>query len=990
MRRHSEFVVPDGTAGTPFDYLGTGNPSTIGAFIDAQILGDFNVVQGPAGALQRQAHWTGGRAVFMALVTETALLSTAPAAVVSLAASLVGTTPESYVLWSDLSGDAWIIAQRAEGLRHGGFDLLRRMGVRYFGAHTAWRRRSQTGIVRLSVSGVFSPAVENFTYGANGGLNTHGVLFAGALRDSQAIAETAWRDLFAQQRHPRGSATAVGGDGGSNILYYKHPELSADRTMLAWVPTANKRGPINLSNSSFYSTCQTENAVAGCLSKLCYEHHGLTGSGAGYPTRPTGSTPWVGYAVSGPACVVPNAITVGAESATAPQPSDYTSFDGLTKLLAEHSRDVIAQAITSSGDPLAPTNYYVGVSPTDGRGSCLCTKSVNLLRNGQYSAYLTSVQRTQDATFSDNVANGANKVADFLAYWFANSPIKPGVSWLAYQDHSEAPSIPIAVNSSIFLLPQTVPNTTNRTAAEVIAAWSSKRSTNPFGSFALGMAPTWLTAQGWDRPVLSPIDALTQFKRWIALGYTKGLAPLTSYSSMTMGAITYGVAELCWDPTRDPATLVTEWLSAFGAAATQVTVTFTRWWQWFELTPHELGRSFRDMQAAQTALSADPNATSEQQAVLDHLRAYVQWLAVYYEYEQAITNYTNTPNGTTLSAFLTATDTAINWCWNVAPFNCIQADLQASNMYNAIPASGTGTAALIAKWDRTNSAAAGWALVSTPTTASLTTQMATSAAAYVPVSGVTRRDFGYTMWPFIFSTLCTWSGSLSVLTPNSDATLIDTPRNYYYQTYRFRKGVAAVTFHFRQGYIAGTTAKPCRIRVLDDHGAELQVFEFTATNVAGYDDKPFTITVAAGDYTLEVNDDATCAQTCYLQIPRSTPFVQLNPGIAHIGNEPPYQTSPIPLYFYVPVGETAIVLAYPAFDAPNVQLTDNAGTPRTMTRTGLNQFSCAVPAGQDGKVWSWTYLQGRDSNRPPHFENCPNLFSPDKSQVMVPAGLDGH
>lgn len=969
--RFREIIVPADVASVAFDYGTT--PATVLALVDNYVLADANAVHAPGGQIERFSAPRGSRAIHLAFDTS-ASLSAAPAAVAALVAGLASAPNESYVIWSQFGGDCWLVARRAEGLRHAVFDFLYRAGVRYYGPHPAWKVTPARGFVDFAASELVQPLIRDFFYAGNGGPGGGNTTVAGAQLTRQTLTYQRWADLVAQQRNPREWGGA-GSDGGETLTYYKQTELSADNRMRAWDAGNNHRGSWDIFGfHQFQTVCQPISFATG--TKLCCTDHRT--SGAAYPARPGTATPWVGYVQTGPITPVGSALPGDAnpESAT-PHPTDYVSWDGLIKLHGEHARDAVSQRIALYGAG-SPQGRFAGTSPNDGANYCQCSNCRDLLRNGPYGAYLSSSQKTQDATPSDFYMHLHNTAAWFLGYWFATAPaaVRPFCLFTAYSEHLPPPSIPIAINSGIYFLTgsgdvgpgDTTALSTAYSVTELEEQWSAKRATNPYGAWdVLGISPTWLISNtNFDRPSMSPRRAISKFKRYIDLGYN-GFLSQSTYSNMAAGCLFYVLGRLCYDRNLDTEAAIAEWFTPFGAAATQVKATFERWWQWFEFTPHEIGQSYRDCQAAQTALTADPNKTAAQQAALDHFRAYVHWLRLRAEHTFAVKAHSTTPNPTTLAALDAAADAALDWAWNVHSMAIIQAERQATVVRADIPGSET---TLRAKWDPASGASAIQSAAE-PTTSALTTLVASGVTAYPPLSGVTRASFG--------TDLVRW-------TTTADTTLINFPECDQLQSYTFIKGAADVTFNMYQlGLTSTLTRQASRIRVLDLAGNLLQVFSQAAvTSVITV--TPKTITLPAGTYQLIVDNNGINTNQLHLQWPRNVPIGIRLPQVAREFAQSPYPV--IPQWFYVPLGTTRISLAFNSVAAPQFYRPDGV-TAQTTVAEGMYGYYCDVPGGLDGQPWSFANIQTAGFGSYPWLENCVNVFSFDKSQVLVPRGLDG-
>jgi hypothetical protein len=999
QRKYSELVVPAATAASGFEWgplVANTGPYTVAEFIDGYILSDFNICQAPAGALQRQSSWTGGRAVYVALTSES-IISSAPTAVQALAASLVSASKESFAIDAKSNGDCWIIAKRTEGLRHGCYQFLKLLGVIYPGPHPSWTVRPKTGsVIAQSVSRVFSPVIPFYYPAANGGLGNHGVTFPGYVATTVTGFIKNFMDSYVKQRYPR-ETNFYASDGGSGVIYYRqHEYRQGDKSMLAWNPTGPSTGIRGQSSTSggaqFPDMCFSQGAPV--LSKFCPTHHGTTGTGS-YPAPLAAGTPWVGVRITGPTCTVGVNDPPGSpatQTGINPSAGDYTSFAGGVQMFCEQTLQAALQQIDLSGDLLAFNNSAVGVSPNDGAYECRCDMcwgtTVGAIAPRERSGGLCERKYglNVDTTDSDLVAEMGNLAQAYIKYMLQHVNVQVDAAWSAYADHSAPPSIPLVPGQWIAILPQTA-GTTNITAGEVISGWVAKSASNPGGPVKIGMQYTWVIASNYDVPNLNPRDAGAQAKKVIGQGIRAGIFNQTTNSNLAAGCLNFVLSELSWDVSADIEVLIGQYFLPLGAAATAIRSMYERWWDWFELAGHEIGQMCLDLQAAQTALTADSTHTAAQQDALDHEKCAVHWLRVLYDWQNALRAYQLLANSTTLANLLAAADAAIGWAWNIVPTAMINSDLHATNIYNLLPASGTGVATLRAKWLSTDAGAAGFATVALPSTSALTAIIAADLVDYPRITGVTRKSFGFQVYPVRAAVEPLYQGTQLVpfnQTGASGAVLVNTIRlSVTYQTFRFRKGAGDITFHLQQAQLAaGITTLPTRIRVLDDNANVLMLFQATASNPSAFIDHSFTITgIPAGDYTLEFNDAQPCNGNQYLQWPQNVTLCQLN-----LFHTSPFQQT-VRVYFYVPASETKIVMSALLTTAPNFY--DPSGTLVTPTQPYPRNF-VADCTGKAGQWWSFDNSQGINSNNYIRFENCPNVFAFDPLQGMVPAGLDGH
>ena len=471
----------------------------------------------------------------------------------------------------------------------------------------------------------------------------------------------------------------------------------------------------------------------------------------------------------------------------------------------------------------------------------------------------------------------------------------------------------------------------------------------------------------------------------------------------------------------------------------------------FTLNAVELAASFANLSAAQTALNAAPSTTY--QGRVDQAIMFVQWLATLYEFRNARRNFWKNPTVGNQTALDTAFDNWNQWAWNIpssnvthsnrgtvgvkfneflggnagggitnfvstpvkpavvgtATVNTLRIEVTTGGAVGAmvfkwsanggafttgVTSSGIGNALagtgvtitfpavtyttsyvwainfqLIAKWDAATPGS-GFAGTALPSTISLATVLANGVTNYPAISGVARRTFGTALVPF---------------TTTATTTLIQTCANSQSpQSYYFRKTSSDINFTLRTfAYAATASGVPSRIVIRDLLGNIVQsIIPTAAGSQFSSADTACTVTgMPAGIYELHLIPSRNEGPS--LLWPQNVHLVQVT------GEYPFYNGdgSAARIYFYVPVATTKIGLAFDS--GPGVQFFDDAGTSITTDNSTFQLHTAAVAAGHDGKVWSFTGIQGVDTNAAPRPVNFPAYFSYHPDQLLVPSGLDG-
>lgn len=735
LPRISAIVVPADTVNLVTEVTPT---VSVGTFVDTIFAPELNSVVLGSSIVRKTS--SVNRSIYLCSRTSTAVAS-APAAVQALVTTLAASSEQSFALYSTIGGDVWIVGNSVVALRHGAYEFIDRVGIRYLAPNPAWRINSTRGSLELVANEVMSPVVKSFIWNGNGGLGDPSLPVGLPGRAAAVAAWDAWKQ---QTRNPIEIGSGYG-DGDAGFTADRYQELDGDHSKLSrtssissvtqvgagpvivagiavvrvpaidgtYVVTISTGGanngtaqytftfnggsassPAALPAVPFqlpgypqitlippvgsYTTATTYTYVASTkrgfsetgayptglcakmpvtLAKLCATHTGASGLGS-YPAAPAGPSPWVGLAAAAwhETCVVNppgGAITPdpGPDTATNPSPN-YTAFGGLVALWANHKVYNAAEQLNTYGAP-HPYTRCVSGEPNDGVYFCFCTNCINILRNGPYSAYLTTLQKTQDASDSDKLYYLVNEGAKYMTYMYQNArdangnTYVPMIGVLGYTTHTEPPSIPIQPNTLTVVLVSTAPYV-GTLPSELIPKWSVKRAGNALGQFMLGAAVLWLDdTTNFSRPAWpSPKQGALYLQDWISKGCTAFNAQ-TGFSALIQALQIRLMSALCWRPTLDIDGFINEEFTlAYGPAASAARALYDRWWYWFENSPQSVAIGMAAMQSVQAALDAapdpvQPDGRANVQRRVNHLKGLLEWERRYTEYFAARSDYDN-------------------------------------------------------------------------------------------------------------------------------------------------------------------------------------------------------------------------------------------------------------------------------------------------------------------------------------------------------------
>lgn len=891
------------------------------------------------------------------------ILSQAPAEVQTLLAELINEkNAAAYLYHCAPAGPIWLVAKERRALQAAMFRYLHRLGCRWLAPNEAWTIIPKKKNLRLMASEIVEPRVEHLFYQGNAGLTPRGQ--PPSLPWGEAPKE-AWADWDIHNGMPReleGAAFHIG-EGVNKVFQC---EFRADRKLMAWYKGGRGNGA---KGEPFPQECFT----GAHTSKPCYTNHG-DGTGV-YPPLPAGD-PWEGIDPPKAGCqpgvkacdpVLYPVEDPANDSEADAYPGVYSGFGGAVKIWAEFVRDRLALNLKQWGS-YHPNTRYVTTDAADGAGDCEGDKCRDLLRSGPYGAYLTPDQQNQDSSRADRYFHFTNEIAKFIEYWFGPGY---GVGVLSYSSRSDIPSIPIRSNILVQPVPTSRPD--NVTQEEFHKAWGEKRTNNPWGKFRLSVTKLWaLTNTNFDAPKISPKTVYTEIK-WALDNGVSAIIVQNTHSSLTIGMHMLGLNEQIWsadDPNYEAH--LSEWFAlAFGPAAPPIRRMFERWWDYFEWTQNEVGASCRDMLEAQQ-IADTVGVSAQMQTRIDHVKGYVWHLYLnervldrraQWEVDQNNSNKQNAYEG--------AMNELFNHIWAMYPSNVLHSyRLHRSNFWKMPDAivNEDGTAGAVPgsyteRWLITNSASNRWHYIREWSSQELQAKMVSGAKKLM----VSRRQF---------------SSDLAPLTSTGDTEVVNTITYLREAKFALYKEANDVTITMRTFGTVKANNLPIRVDVTSPAGNS---FTYKAivnpNNVQVWTATPITIKGSAGLYQIEVVNPSDSTRWNW-QVPRNVPFSMVDELRNNTGD---YDNQTMYLYFYVPMGETKIVMSYNTKQA--ITFRDPAGHEVTTLPTGQYQWSCEVPAGQDGKVWS--FARGLDANNVAQigFENCPRVLAWSAEQLLVPREL---
>ncbi|MHB9108387.1 MAG: DUF4838 domain-containing protein [Armatimonadota bacterium] len=493
------------------------------------------------------------------------------------------------------------------------------------------------------------------------------------------------------------------------------------------------------------------------------------------------------------------------------------------------------------------------------------------------------------------------------------------VNLLAYNEHAGVPAVPIEPNVIVQLAPYAFQRT-GLTPHEMIQAWGKKHD-------FLGVYTYWCIPD-WSRclPGLSTETVAGEIRFWhdnnIKLHNSE-----STFCGGNMGPNWYLAARLMWEPARDEQAILDDYYaSAFGTAKAPIRRMYDRWDGGFMLTDSEVGSCYRDLNEA-LALAKDPAI----RARLVDMGRYVHFLRLWYEFQSA--------KGEARIAAAKAVNT---YLWKVYDSNMVQSFRMAQLLVRDMKP----------HLDAENTQAEMWKDIPQHTDEEILALVADGSAKYHPLD-FTRVKYTGALQPL---QAAAWDAETYVSTHTFASSA-----NFAFAA---PPGVTSVMLKIYVGKAAGRSD---HVVVTDPLGK--RVFDQRVEAAGAWTDLVIPTTLP-GNYRLEVTDQKN---NFILQAPAGLPFVCTGPFTC-----PNLSTR---AYFYVPKGLKQVAVYSPSVIP--IKIFDPNGKPVKVERNeaGNALFLIDVPAGQDGKAWSFTTFKSYSSLR---LLNAPNYFGYSPQTLMKP------
>jgi hypothetical protein len=539
-----------------------------------------------------------------------------------------------------------------------------------------------------------------------------------------------------------------------------------------------------------------------------------------------------------------------------------------------------------------------------------------------------------DGSGSDQTFFVANQCAKRVRAEYSDT----NVVLLAYGGHARPPSFPLERN----VIVQLVPYAFQETEPEAfIAQW--KRKASKLALYDYWSIPDWTH----DEPTFDYLNIGGRLRHWHA-NEIRGVNAETTYGAGAMGLGHYVAAHLMWDLGLDERALLEDWYQkAFGPAKAPMKCMLERWAHSFRLTSAEMGASFHDIAEAARLGESDPEVAAR----IDDYALYLHYLRLRLE----VRNAPDQARKSEAMMMLVRHLLSINDSAMVHTTRIIDTD---SKAYPDV----------VAAFDLANPNAPGpgWASV-------------------IPLS---HRDIqvlivdGVEHYPRADWSVRTYSGPLAALQPDLPSTPVDESWGPVMPTI----GDLDVFLDVRRGL----TKIPLRVtREVDN---EISVFDakgraVVATTILRAESKDastweeLAVSAPPGLYRIHFHPAGGRSSGYFsFQTRKGVPMV-MQSFLA-----PKRDPSP-KLYFYVPHGLRTLVMFLPHGDWNGVfhfQILDADGTPSSIEyRDERRTLEIAVPAGQDGRIWSLNHMVSPDF--PHEMLNAPQAFSLSPETLMVPS-----
>lgn len=880
------------------------------------------------------------------MTRDSAYFSTLPDDVKTLANQLDDTRAlqSSYVIHQLPGTPLYVIAKSYQGARHGLYDVLDRLGFKWYMPGDNWTIIPDIATHRLSASIVVDPEfrlVDSWNvWPAN--LSSYPLEDPLAPKDAQAlwVKRNRWPQEFQQAGHAYQTFLSRVRTAPGNPLY-------TDPIAMAQTGANGERAPLPAEAASPWAT----------NSKFHVTHYGTS--------------------------------SFGVEDV-----NDYESFDGMVRLFTLERLSSLQGTVNA--DPNAPGSLAVSVMPSDGytvgRDHCRCDKCINLLRSSSWQSV------DEDSTISDRVFNIAYEVASRMSgssvtmarraeYAQALDVLPPSYTLPDPDDLlgryvSCAAIRPYAIPpNNVIKLPYNVIISLNGwnfgsrdgaglTDLELIDGWKAHRDqTETY--IIIDKEFTTANEIEFQKPHYSA--HVSHWRREKFLSASLDGCVLTSPNSIgNAGWYNYLLGISAWATGTNSETILSgAHTQLFGDAGGIIKNMFERFWETsvkediteWTLTKREVGLAYKSIADAETLMSGNTE-------VMDRLKIWRWWahfLRLRHEYESG--SYVSPAS----QAHLDAVNSVIRWAYCCHPYGIVDAYANQRDVA-AYESSPTIKAAINSAWVTTkNKNQAPWDGCLPAAAEAFAIQLESGSQAYIDAIGVTG------------------SYTNTVIHPSTGSAGTDYVYAGYYnsaqraQTYFIAPGGENILIKVKLA-TAAAVFDAARLRIVDTD--ENEVFK---TSVA-FPSSSLNTTYEIGPIDVGLLASGTYRADLLVMNPTHTWFIGFQRKIPNaIWGSCKHNGFSTKQYFWVPSGVTSFGVVYLPFNGDDsaVIIRDSNGVAQTKVERGHNEKVITVSGGQDGKVWSIEGVKWPGEVVPGiggpflRLTGIPSLFAPSSDQVLT-------
>lgn len=493
-------------------------------------------------------------------------------------------------------------------------------------------------------------------------------------------------------------------------------------------------------------------------------------------------------------------------------------------------------------------------------------------------------------------------------------------SLMAYGQHAAPPSIPVDPNVYVTVAPEAFQRT-GLSPDALIAEW--KKRVPRLSLYTYWSIPDW----AFDLPTLdyrhTPAERIGAWHR----AGIEGIALETSYGGGATGLALYLAGQLMWNPEVDTAALLDEFyrLSFHGAFAPMKRL-LERWAAQFAPTEYELGASYRDLAEARVRTAGDAAARAR---VRDY-EVYLHYLRLWTEYRQAPKDSARVRN-------------LVAWLYRAHDSGMMGTHRMRTLVLERL----SPDPAVAADFAPGNPAAAGWAGARAPLGDGEVAAFMAEGARRYPAPAVDAKVYS--------------SKLVQVRMPLPEEPDESLPLHLVHPT-DFEIQVAPG----RHLEVEITISKH---RLIPFEGVTIRAEDGTTVYQerlpADGMPRPIKLQVPPGRYTCRVEDQKA---TFTIRAPKGVPLTTRTLTSTSLSPR---------VYFWVPAGLRKLAMYVPSVNP--IELFDADG--RKVAAAGSGIVTADVPAGQDGRAWSFRHYKSWETIR---MINLPQAFARSPAALLVP------